>query len=142
MYQIYISKAENMSGYSVRHTSCRHTTLCFVIGIVAISMLNILNTAWALELASCCSVVILIEVELQNIKTLLSVAQILVAPEVVINIARTHNGCLTARIYIKTVLGILGYIIAESILQVGRWATPAAPAVTKLVEALGHQVAL
>ena len=142
MYQIDISQTQDMGVEGIFHTVGRHATFSDMISIVAISMLHVLYTAWALE-GTCGSwVIALVEIELQDIEALLAVTQVVIAPEVVVHITGTHHCRLTAHISIKTLRGILCHIIAKGILKVGRGATPASPAVTELIEALGHQVTL
>ena len=113
-----------------------------MVGVIAVCMLHILHTTWTLEFLCRSRVVSHVEVESQDVESLLSVAQVVVTPEVFVSVACTHHSGFAALVGVETIVRILSHVVTECILKVGRGTSPAAPAVTKFVEAIRHEVAL
>ena len=142
MYEIDVSKSQDVSGESIFHTVCRHSAFCDVVSVVTVGMLDVLHPARPLEVSCCCLVIGLVKIEFQDVEPLLAIAQVMVAPEIVIYVTGTHHGCLTALVGVETLRRVLRHVITECVLKVGRGSSPATPAVTELIEALWHQVTL
>ena len=142
VYEIDVGEAQDVCSEVVGHATSRSIHLGLVVEVVAIGVLHVLHTAGALELTRGSGVVRLVVVELQDVETGLAVAEVLVAPEVAIDVAGTHHRGLAAHVGIDALRWILRHVVAKGILQVGRRATPATPAVAVLVETRRHEVAL
>ena len=131
-----------MCSHGVCHTCRCDAELGYVVVVVAVGVLHVLCAARTLECLCGSGVVVLVEIEVQNFESALSVSEAVVAPEVGIYVARHHDGCLAADIDVDAVGGSVSRLHAEGCHEVNRRAAPSAPAVAVLVEVLRHEVAL